>query len=510
MLQEAVMLYINKELKKCPKALQEIRYHVTLRAELPKAPPCESIIQLLFSCDVFILQSPQKCFLMFLAALGQKFNNIKTFVSYEFLLNTHLLRACLLLFPEVRVIKIRVHSVLETLQVLRENANNLEEICLPDLNTRAISSSDLSRVFFCNMSLAKVEKQFGDGQTIKLSFPKLKRLSIPFEVPYQLSLFKMLVLCYTKCDIEWIPELEDPVSVSAFDGALSPAICLYPEHALQMCDLRFQDLQFDFVEETLTGWGNLKCLRLLLGRSKINQTLAEKRLHSIFSSCPQLQKFHLLIIANSIERGLLTTLSVLQKHGGQFKDVCITDKCHELSHKDIISLVNCFPNVEKLHLRCKPTSRYYKEVKLSPLPNLVNFRYSFMMEHMSSKFKLSSLIVNDIIKECPNIEVLTLPMDDTFFRMLQKIKFTPKLRVLNCLLFSRIGEKDFLKTLCEFVRTTYLEEFSVHLGFDGEGVGADIRRLFGSDYYPLPTLHYNCLPLNISARYYTGDFCVDI
>lgn len=519
------MLCINKLLKNHPKVLQEIRFHVTLRAELPNAPPCESIIQLLFSGDIFLLQCAHKQFILFLAALGFTFNNIRTFISYEFRLNTPLLGACFKIFPELRVIKMRVHSDAETLQLLRINGKNLEEIVLPNMNTKVLDADDLCKVFFRDATIAKVEKKFAAGQTMKLSFPNLKRMCVPFELPSMLRIFKMLVLSYTDCEIEWLPEFDD-FPVSTFDGVLCPAIGLYPDHAMRMCDLRFNDLKFDYVLDTLTSWRNLRFIRFIIGRSNanVNLSVAEKRLRSIFCACPNLQKFELILMTNAIDNSFVSTMSVLQKCGGQFKDVCITDPYRVLSHKDIVAFVNCFPNVETLHLRCKPTSRYYKDAKISLLSHLTNFRYSFMIEHNHNKIKVSTSMVNDIIKAGPNIEELTIPMDDEFFTMLNKCKLSAKMRTLNCMIFPcncADGQASVLKSsrncnccydltesIARFVRTTYLEEVSVTN--DNYYKSIDIRRFLRNDFYPQPMLHYKLLPHNVHGRYYTGDFCVDI
>ncbi|KAF2354358.1 hypothetical protein FHG87_014889 [Trinorchestia longiramus] len=509
----SLMRCLAEKFKSLPKELQILKHYSTMRAEMPSAAGSETIIQLLFSTDAFLLQLTQPSFLMFLSLLRQKYDNIKTLVSHEYSMNGQLLELCLPIFPNLRVIKIRIESVNlpRALEALRTRAPNLEEIVMPHLPLQYLSDDLLSHFLFAGESFKNVEKRFVEGAPIHLSFRKLKHLSLPLELPTLIRIFRMLLFCYEDCRVDWIPHLDGPVNASVFDSALCPAAVVCPSFTLDLCELRFEDLRFPYVEDVCTSWTKLKTLRIVLGHFYVNvdHKLAQKRLTAVLANCKNLTRFELVIVSNNVDRSYEITLNALKECGRDMLDLKLVDPYHSLSHEDIINLLNCNPNLQKLHLKCKPKTRYCKEAKLVPLMKLTYFRFSFMNEHTSVRGKVSSQIMGDILKTCPNITRLTLPGEELFIAMLYKLKISPKVHTMNFIFYSPIYEYKPIERIVKLLRRTEVRETSLYRNYR-DSILYEHKNVTRDYVYSQSIFYSQCRKYEIDARYFTEDFCVQL
>ncbi|XP_018022728.1 uncharacterized protein LOC108678771 [Hyalella azteca] len=505
---DALIKYFLKEIAPARGARQVLCRDALLRAEVPNSPGCEAVIQLLLSDNVFVMQCAHESFIL-ISALVRKFHNIKTLISYEFSLNYPLLDLCLPMFPNLTVLKARLSmdDIDKTLEVIRRRAPNLQVISLPKLRMAYVSTDSVSRFLFNDAPYMEIEKKFALGESVKVSFSKLRYLSLPFKLPVHLAMIRMTLFCYADCHVDWLPDYKDPVRVSAFDSLICPTIDLVPSHALQRCELRFEDLRFPYIEEIFEKWENINSLRFLLGQSCVSMdlALAQRKLASIFSSKSKLTCFQLMVLSSNVDRGIEATLNVLKKSGHKIREFVLVDNNCYLTHKDIIDFINCFPGVEKMHLECKPTSRYHKEAKIIPLSNLTTFRVHYNPDDTSSKTKISSMIITDILKESPNLITLTMPYDDSFRNILQKGKIIPSLKRINFYIYSAFLNEPVLRETFELLKRSNVTELSVHapylmhLGISGP------PKVYRDNSSVLVDLSLICHNRALDARYFSDE-----
>ena len=419
----------------------------------PKKAVGIMLLQLLFDSEIRFDQK-LNWLLPLLQPLQNDYPNIrKLILEYGETVDNYVLKSLLSRFPNLTEIEGCFICTKEDLFEIQTSCDKLEKIRLiPELSK--VDDDKLSKTFFNYKSLDKVEEAYMKCSPVTISFPYLKVLSL-FIIGNEYYRFcRMLLHFYPSLeyiDVISTKDMSLDSPVSWFDTVISDTIILNPDHSLKHADITIYDILLPYTLKTFKVWKNLETVTLHLGyysnkKFPMNKLIqCGNRVVKLFDVA-NVNELCLRFLKPMNESEIKYVLfPVLQKHGSKFHRLRIWEKDHTVTHKILVQILNYCPNLQRLLLVGKPTSKYCKDLKLISFPNLEILCTGWMSPHYTSRSQVAANFLCDLLCNSPNIRKLQIAADEIVLETITAAKFGANIEELSVDYYKKQNTTD--KTL---------------------------------------------------------------
>ena len=332
------------------------------------------------------------------------------------------------LFPDIKSLQANVGR--NCIQLIRKYWPYLEELYFPSDVRISYANDDLSTLFFNGQTLVQIENMFIEDNHPVISFKNLRRLSMGMSPKNNNVFLSMLLQYYPNLDFQCEQVTEDKCVLTAFSGYICHNVSLNPHLKLSHCDIRVEDLKFNFIEATLRSWINLESICFII--TSIGNLLSLKciasKLKSILDGCKNLNSLQIMNVTDTNVKYILSLLpKCLKKAGLQILRMSFVDLYHQTRIDDVISLINCCPKLT--HLSMKGNWNILDSSDKCKFAHKFDFLTHFSYLPMSSKenvLRVATGFVMDIIKVATELKFL-----ETHMMMVGscRVNFPEKLKV---------------------------------------------------------------------------------